>query len=89
MANGDLDGDTYFVCWDPKMIEYLPPQNFVSPVEVISHKSIPEVVENKISAKICWYYEEDILGQVNNLHLAYCDFKGRKSPHEEDSLELA
>ena len=39
MAKGDLDGDNYFVCWDPEMMKHLGPDNFVEPLDEI----VPDV----------------------------------------------
>lgn len=33
MAKGDLDGDNYFVSWDPEMMKHLGPGSFFPPLD--------------------------------------------------------
>ena len=31
MSGGDLDGDTYFICWDQHLVQSLSPEDMVDP----------------------------------------------------------
>ena len=93
MAKGDLDGDTYFVCWDPEMMQHLGPDKFVEPLDQIVPPGCSKPANNELDKTIAsfltWYYSEDFIGQVNNLHLAYCDRYGQHGPHTKEALEIA
>ena len=36
-----------------------------------------------------WYFQKDNVGVVSNLHLEYCDSKGKYGPNYNESHELA
>lgn len=46
MAKGDLDGDSYFVCWDPDMMEYLRPGNFFEPLDEVVPANCQKLAPN-------------------------------------------
>lgn len=98
MSNGDLDGDTYFVCWDAELVSYFDPDR---PVDVADNNNnslkanlrerqpFDRPNEQEIPDHLIWFYKRDNTGQMNNLHLAICDFLGRKGPHYVECQEIA
>jgi len=66
MGNGDLDGDVYWVCWDPELTHY------VKPVPLKEIKELGEVTTNKVDANTsakaaCTVLLADNLGYLSNL----------------------
>jgi len=90
MAGGDLDGDVYFVTWQKELVSNLPPHK-VHPPAVYTK---PKLVETKpkvehIADYLCFYFANDNLGKIANIHLALCDQKGREGPMSKECLELS
>ena len=42
MSGGDLDGDTYFICWDEHLVKTLSPEDMVDPGNYEKPKIIKE-----------------------------------------------
>ena len=87
MSNGDLDGDTYFVCWDQDLIQTMHAEAFELPppdLAPAANGNEEEKKEERIEDRLIWYFEKDLLGHVNNLHMAVCDhylhFQGTDGP---------
>ncbi|CAK92037.1 unnamed protein product (macronuclear) [Paramecium tetraurelia] len=85
-GGGDLDGDIYFVSWDPKVIpkttEY--PMNYdeeKKPAVVVSKQIQAQgyisaedfFQENKMIEFLLEYLNFDVLGKIDNSHLAIAD----------------
>lgn len=94
MAGGDLDGDYYFVCWDPKLI----PKNNFSPLDYAD--STPKrndcsIRQEEISQKmIQWlieYKKTDNTGLINHHYDLIWDLteKGSLDPQCEKLVLLA
>ncbi|KAM7485804.1 hypothetical protein LguiA_001813 [Lonicera macranthoides] len=86
-SGSDLDGDIYFVCWDPDLI---PPQQdqpmdyTPAPSMVLDHDvTIEEVEEYFIN-----YMVNDSLGIIANAHTVFAD-KELQRARSEPCLELA
>ncbi|KAM7485808.1 hypothetical protein LguiA_001817 [Lonicera macranthoides] len=86
-SGSDLDGDVYFVCWDPDLI---PPQQdepmdyTPAPIQLLDHDVTIEEVEKYFVD----YIVNDNLGIIGNAHTVFTD----KEPHRarsEPCLELA
>ena len=85
MSNGDLDGDTYFVCWDQELTQHFDPSepNEVKDIDFdFILESFPQQkpAKQEISDHLVWFYKNDNMGQINNLHLAICDYFGKYGP---------
>jgi RNA-dependent RNA polymerase len=90
MAGGDLDGDVYFVCWDKCIMDHLTPEVMQAPVKYSKPTIIHEKPrEETIADYFTFYLERDVLGQLANLHLAYCDLLGRKGPLKDICVRLS
>jgi len=73
ISGSDLDGDLYFVCWKKELI---PPQKNVEPMEYDTIK--PKEQEKKVEMTqvvdfLIEYISNDILGRIDNSHLALAD----------------
>ncbi|KAI3817148.1 hypothetical protein L1987_10937 [Smallanthus sonchifolius] len=77
-SGGDLDGDIYFVCWDPDLI---PPQQFEpmdytpAPIMQLDHDVTIEEVEEYFTN----YIVNDSLGIIANAHTVFADREPRKA----------
>ncbi|KAK1578467.1 hypothetical protein Q3G72_030483 [Acer saccharum] len=77
-SGSDLDGDNYFVCWDPELIpprqfhpmDYTPPPTKVSDTDV----TIEEVEEYFVD-----YIMNDSLGVICNAHVVFADREEKKA----------
>jgi hypothetical protein len=102
MQNGDYDGDTYWACWEPAIVQHfknLPsPPNLPSPETFgiqVNKETIDETFtsENPNSMKdflcqgINFRYEKDFLGECTNLHTMLA-YKV-KSINSADVLQVA
>lgn len=73
MSGGDLDGDIYFIIWEPSFLpavqaeelDYTPPKN---PVEVPGGVQVEHIVEFFLN-----YLKNDQLGRIANGHLSAAD----------------
>ena len=92
MSNGDLDGDTYFVCWDEEIVKYFDADDEYGyetsefdHTDFIKSLNCERPEREDIVDYLTWFYEKDITGQINNLHLAFCDYLGPSGPIYEIS----
>ncbi|KAL9001670.1 MAG: hypothetical protein Q9188_005363 [Gyalolechia gomerana] len=86
MSGGDLDGDKFFVCWDPDLI---PPTvaeaaNYQGPPEPVTFKKITH------DDRLAYFagYTNASLGRVKNLYLDWARLKGRMGPISPQCQEL-
>ncbi|ORY35716.1 RNA dependent RNA polymerase-domain-containing protein [Naematelia encephala] len=85
LGGGDLDGDDYTLIWD---------QEFVRPLRVYGAmdykapppKRVDKVTQADLNENFVQYMLNDVLGQVDNCHLAKCDIG---SPFDNDCIELS
>ncbi|CAD8125247.1 unnamed protein product [Paramecium sonneborni] len=82
-AGGDLDGDIYFVSWDPQIIpkelypsmiydeEKKPSTNQVQHQGYVSSEEFFQ--EDKMTDFLLQYLNFDVLGKIDNSHLAFAD----------------
>lgn len=83
-SGSDLDGDEYFVSWNPLLIPS-------KTVEAMDYDPETEKVETKITINsvkdyFIRYMESENLGCIGNLHMIYSDLLGI---HSNEALELA
>lgn len=101
MSNGDLDGDTYFVCWDQNLVKHVKEkEEFKDSSELGLGNEARSLEESKLVKQdrpskpsmheyLVWYYRNDNMGRINNLHLAYCDYLGKYGPSHPKSKQIA
>ncbi|XP_050232388.1 RNA-dependent RNA polymerase 1 [Mercurialis annua] len=86
-SGSDLDGDIYFVCWDPDLIpcRQIPPMDYTpEPTVQLDHDVTIEEVEEYFTN----YIVNDSLGIIANAHTAIADREPLKAM-SEPCLELA
>ncbi|XP_004297425.1 PREDICTED: RNA-dependent RNA polymerase 1 isoform X1 [Fragaria vesca subsp. vesca] len=73
-SGSDLDGDIYFVCWDPELIppKQIQPMDYTPapPIEMDQDVTIEEVEEYFVN-----YIVNDSLGIIANAHTVFADSK--------------
>ncbi|XP_022943176.1 RNA-dependent RNA polymerase 1-like [Cucurbita moschata] len=80
-SGSDLDGDIYFVCWDPDLI---PPQQ----VEPMDYTPVPsrlldhDVTMEEVQEYFANYMVNDSLGIIANAHTAFADSRPEKAMSE-------
>nr|KJB79013.1 hypothetical protein B456_013G029000 [Gossypium raimondii] len=86
-SGSDLDGDIYFVCWDPELIPYkqMDPMDYSpAPTTILDHEVTIEEIEEYFTN----YIVNDSLGIISNAHTAFADREpGKAMCHP--CLELA
>ncbi|KAJ0094283.1 hypothetical protein Patl1_15572 [Pistacia atlantica] len=86
-SGSDLDGDIYFVCWDPELI---PPRQ-ISPMDYTPEPSIQldhDVTIEEVQEYFTNYIVNDSLGIIANAHTAFADKEPGKAM-SDPCLELA
>ncbi|KAF5750099.1 RNA-dependent RNA polymerase 1-like isoform X2 [Tripterygium wilfordii] len=86
-SGSDLDGDFYFVCWDPELIPrwQIPPMDYTpQPCKLLDHDVTIEEVEEYFTN----YILNDSLGIISNAHIVFADREPLKAM-SEPCLELA
>ncbi|WVQ95053.1 hypothetical protein IAU59_002145 [Kwoniella sp. CBS 9459] len=87
LGGGDLDGDDYTLIWDQRFVRTLKvyePMSYDAPTPI----KVPKVTQAHLNENFVSYILNDVLGQVDNTHLAlsdYCD----KGPFDEQCLHLS
>ncbi|XP_076926633.1 putative RNA-dependent RNA polymerase 1 [Bidens hawaiensis] len=77
-SGGDLDGDIYFVCWDPELI---PPEQF----EPMDYTPVPamqldhDVTIEEVEEYFTNYIVNDSLGIISNAHTVFADREPEKA----------
>jgi RNA-dependent RNA polymerase len=89
ISGSDLDGDTYWICWEPSLF---PPDRTNAPAMDFTPPRKPKPVENvtleHIKHFFVDYIRNDRLGQIANAHLVQAD-KSDLSVWDDGCLELA
>ncbi|KAG5929419.1 hypothetical protein E4U53_002455 [Claviceps sorghi] len=86
LSGGDLDGDDFFIIWDPDLIPKEwnhPPMNYEGPKP---QELSRDVTVDDLQDFFLNYMKNDVLGLIANAHMALADKKGPKS---EQCLDLA
>ncbi|KAK4548396.1 hypothetical protein RGQ29_032800 [Quercus rubra] len=86
-SGSDLDGDIYFVCWDP---ELLPPRQ-IQPMDYSPAQSLlldHEVTIEEVQEYFTNYIVNDSLGIIANAHTAFADKEPTKAM-SKPCMELA
>ncbi|MCL7028409.1 hypothetical protein MKW94_007148 [Papaver nudicaule] len=86
-SGSDLDGDVYFVSWDPEII---PPRQFL-PMDYAAARTVPldhDVRIEEIEQYFADYMINDSLGVIANAHLAFAD-KEPLMAESDQCIELA
>ncbi|XP_077241138.1 putative RNA-dependent RNA polymerase 1 isoform X2 [Tasmannia lanceolata] len=86
-SGSDLDGDIYFVSWDPELIppRQIPPMEYTAaPSELLDHDVSIEEVEEYFTN----YMVNDSLGVIANAHTVFADKKPNMA-ESEACVELA
>ncbi|XP_010275353.1 PREDICTED: probable RNA-dependent RNA polymerase 1 [Nelumbo nucifera] len=86
-SGSDLDGDVYFVCWDPDLI---PPRQ-IQPMEYLPEPSVNldhDVTIEEIEEYFTNYIVNESLGIIANAHTAFAD-KEPKKAESDACLQLA
>lgn len=96
ISDGDLDGDIFYVSWNPDIINNIQKKNLKSmdyiQIEIGGFEEDPnkenmDIVErDMIISFFCSYLQNDILGTICNRHLGFADQNGPDSP---ECLKLA
>ncbi|KAH7516265.1 hypothetical protein FEM48_Zijuj10G0116800 [Ziziphus jujuba var. spinosa] len=82
-SGSDLDGDIYFVCWDPDLIppRKMKPMDYTpAPITKLDHDEVEEYFTN--------YMVNDALGSIANAHTVFADSNMKKAM-SDSCLELA
>ncbi|KAI9075013.1 hypothetical protein K1719_043063 [Acacia pycnantha] len=77
-SGSDLDGDIYFVCWDPELI---PPRQ-IPPMDYTPAQSIQldhDVMMEEIEEYFANYIVNDSLGIIANAHTVFADRESNKA----------
>ncbi|BEJ14161.1 hypothetical protein CspHIS471_0313350 [Cutaneotrichosporon sp. HIS471] len=72
LGGGDLDGDDYTLIWDQRFVQPLKefqPMNYTPPPPI----RVDQVTQEHVNENFINYIMNDILGQVDNAHLANSD----------------
>lgn len=86
IAGSDLDGDQYFVSWDQRLI----PRRVAEPMNYVAKKRIEQEVSNEaIINFFVEYTNNDVLGKIDNSHLAFADQDSEKFARNPFCQELA
>ncbi|KAH0449664.1 hypothetical protein IEQ34_020356 [Dendrobium chrysotoxum] len=86
-SGSDLDGDIYFVCWDPVLIppsQASPMEYTAAPSETLDH----EVKIEEVQEYFTNYIINDSLGVISNAHTVFADKELMKA-HSPPCIELA
>ncbi|XVE91802.1 hypothetical protein REPUB_Repub01dG0043000 [Reevesia pubescens] len=86
-SGSDLDGDNYFVCWDPELIpsKQIDPMDYSpAPTTTLDHEVTIEEVEEYFTD----YIVNDSLGIIANAHTVFADRQPSKAMSRE-CLKLA
>ncbi|WWC90607.1 uncharacterized protein L201_005543 [Kwoniella dendrophila CBS 6074] len=85
LGGGDLDGDDYTLIWDERFVRTM---NVYDPMhyEAGEPKKVAEVTQQHLNENFVSYILNDVLGQVDNCHLALSD---KLTPFHDDCLELS
>lgn len=86
-SGSDLDGDRYFVCWDPDLIppKQVQPMNYdPAPATRLDH----EVTIEEVQEYFTNYILNESLGMIANAHIVFAD-KDQSMALSESCLELA
>lgn len=91
MAGGDLDGDQYFVFWDPLLLPprerwNVPAMNYQAPPPKIADE-LPVSIDS-IAGFFIDFIRNDNLGIISNAHVAFADLSPQGAACKE-CLELA
>ncbi|TYJ52353.1 hypothetical protein B9479_007047 [Cryptococcus floricola] len=73
LGGGDLDGDDYTLIWDQRFVQSLSmyaPMEYEAPDPI----RVREVTQRHLNENFVQYILNDVLGQVDNCHLALVDF---------------
>ncbi|KAK6910761.1 hypothetical protein I203_104793 [Kwoniella mangroviensis CBS 8507] len=85
LGGGDLDGDDYTLIWDQRFVTSLnvyEPMHYEAPAPI----KVDKVTQAHLNENFCSYILNDVLGQVDNCHLALSDML---TPFHEDCLQLS
>ncbi|KAL9641668.1 hypothetical protein ABK040_016899 [Willaertia magna] len=91
ITGSDLDGDCYFVCWDPELIppiENETPMDFTGNEDFVEKKVDDKVTVDDIVHFFIDYITNDNLGKIANAHLAHSDTQ-QEGIYSNECLELA
>ncbi|KAI3961693.1 hypothetical protein MKW92_012649 [Papaver armeniacum] len=86
-SGSDLDGDVYFVCWDPELIppRQVQPMDYdAAPTVLLDH----DVRTEEIMQYFADYMVNDSLGVIANMHVAFAD-KEPGMAESDQCIELA
>ncbi|ODO01343.1 hypothetical protein I350_06162 [Cryptococcus amylolentus CBS 6273] len=85
LGGGDLDGDDYTLIWDQRFVR---PLSMYAPMEYEAPDPIREreVTQRHLNENFVQYILNDVLGQVDNCHLALSD---RHTPFDKRCLQLS
>ncbi|KAM0042835.1 putative RNA-directed RNA polymerase [Helianthus debilis subsp. tardiflorus] len=86
-SGSDLDGDIYFVCWDPDLI----PPMLLEPMDYIPARSMQldhDVTIEEVEEYFTNYIVNDSLGKISNAHTVFADREPTKAM-AEPCVELA
>ncbi|KAL1413347.1 hypothetical protein Q8F55_001106 [Vanrija albida] len=87
LGGGDLDGDDFTVIWDQRFVTPLsvcPPMDYTAPPPV----KVPRVEQQHLNENFVQYILNDVLGQVDNAHLAQADINDPSHPTCLDLAEI-
>ncbi|KAI4088352.1 MAG: hypothetical protein LQ344_006137 [Seirophora lacunosa] len=86
MSGGDLDGDKFFVCWDPDLVPSTVAQaaSYQGPPEPVTFKKITH------EDRLAYFagYTNASLGRVKNLYMDWARLKGSMSPQCQELNHL-
>ncbi|KAL9324882.1 hypothetical protein ACSQ67_005527 [Phaseolus vulgaris] len=86
-SGSDLDGDIYFVCWDPELV----PSGEVQPMDYTPSSTIEldhDVTIEEVEEYFCNYIVNDSLGIIANAHTVFADNQPGKAMSAQ-CLQLA
>ena len=95
MSGGDLDGDTYFVCWDQELISQLSVDQMYDPGNYDKPSTISEKPPQEgLADYFVFYLERDILGkmvelEIEHRHESSGDDSSAHSRHRNVKIGLA
>ncbi|KAK0595797.1 hypothetical protein LWI29_010039 [Acer saccharum] len=77
-SGSDLDGDNYFVCWDPELIppRQFPPMDYTPPPTKVSDT---DVTIEEVEKYFVDYIMNDSLGVICNAHVVFADREEKKA----------